>query len=962
MLSIQSARDSHYYYSEDLEPSPAKTLEADLRSVDPFWWTSRRTDNGWAKYQAPIDWPAFRRLAAGSDPQSGKRLVRDTYRDRVQFHDLTFSAPKSVSLLWMSGDAATRRRIEILGCAAVERALDFVFSERLLYSRRGKAGWAHDPPAELVAPLFVHVLSRAGDPNKHVHVPLPNVAVREDGTTGALDTRRLLGWLHTVDAVFQCELSWGLVAEFGLFIVPSPYGFEVAGIKSDWLLRFSKRRRAIVAMARANGYETKDNPARARMDSLRTRPPKASLPSADDLERRWTAELAEIGLVRGDIWKAARHAVETARPAAQWNEREIRDRILAPIERQLETSPFLERRELFRLSLKAMLGGCSADMALEATTELIGNGRLIEVQSVHQSCYTSHANLRAQREILFLAGRRGVAPELPAAWVRRTLATSTASWLEVEQVAHALGRGTVSVLLCPSGPLRSRLLCLIGAVAKRAGLPHVIGHASTLRPEEFAEAYRLHASPSLGSAAGSFPNGGRAVIIVDEAGSVPLQKMAALIVQMAARNMKVILVDAADAMLPLQEWNAFRILGLHVGTSALSVAMRRQSGWMRAATLDFGRGGGGRAFAEYERRGLVTWAADQADAMSTIIHELEADILGELGQTRRLVVTPTWASARALTPTLRAICRSAGLLQGADIRLTAEGEESNGAKRPREIMVAVGDRLALTRRVGGVQHWIASGIGTVVSVRSGVTAAVAVQLDGGGLQWIEDARLIDYAYALPWSSASDVSCDRAWLLVSGALGPADAAIAFTRQHETLRVVLDTNSLIGPAYGRDQRREPASFAEITQMARNFVVSEMSDPARAGRLDPIAPGAAMAGAVGASATLRRRMSARCRGARYPLPRLDAAFLTKWEPRLRAVFGQAMAAACAWRTSLWSLASANWRRSAVPAEIRPLEAKATSSGAAGVSTPAKPAARYRAPEGAIDAGRDDPAVGLG
>jgi len=52
-----------------------------------------------------VDREAFERLCDNLDPQSGRQLTARTRSDRTVGYDLTFSVPKSVSLLYaMSGD------------------------------------------------------------------------------------------------------------------------------------------------------------------------------------------------------------------------------------------------------------------------------------------------------------------------------------------------------------------------------------------------------------------------------------------------------------------------------------------------------------------------------------------------------------------------------------------------------------------------------------------------------------------------------------------------------------------------------------------------------------------------------------------------------------------------------------------------------------------------------------------
>src|SRR4051794_4307638 len=58
-----------------------------------------------------VDADELRRVLAGLDPRDGSALRDASSRVRLAGFDLTFSAPKSVSILFGVGDAALRARV-----------------------------------------------------------------------------------------------------------------------------------------------------------------------------------------------------------------------------------------------------------------------------------------------------------------------------------------------------------------------------------------------------------------------------------------------------------------------------------------------------------------------------------------------------------------------------------------------------------------------------------------------------------------------------------------------------------------------------------------------------------------------------------------------------------------------------------------------------------------------------------
>ena len=115
------------------------------------------------------------RLCAGFDPHDpSKRLVRNAGKEtRNPGHDLTFSAPKSLSCAWSVADPELKRAIEEKHRAAVKAALSFL-EEKVGFARVGTDGQER-VRCPLLFALFDHGTSRAEDQQLHTHALLINV-------------------------------------------------------------------------------------------------------------------------------------------------------------------------------------------------------------------------------------------------------------------------------------------------------------------------------------------------------------------------------------------------------------------------------------------------------------------------------------------------------------------------------------------------------------------------------------------------------------------------------------------------------------------------------------------------------------------------------------------------------------------------------------------------------------------
>ena len=188
---------------------------------------------------------------------------------QVPYFDLTVSAVKSVSVLHASYRVCARQarnrgeddqaaafdaRADELEDALMESAREAVswLERHAAYTRTGhhsaRTGEWRDGGG-LVASLFLHHLSRDGDPQLHVHVAIWNRIQRADGaddTWRTLDSRSLhgqrLGVAPVADRILETRLS-----ALGYAMVPRAdgNGAEVGGVSQDVMDLFSSRAVAV---------------------------------------------------------------------------------------------------------------------------------------------------------------------------------------------------------------------------------------------------------------------------------------------------------------------------------------------------------------------------------------------------------------------------------------------------------------------------------------------------------------------------------------------------------------------------------------------------------------------------------------------------------------------------------------------------------------------------------------------
>jgi conjugative relaxase-like TrwC/TraI family protein len=246
-----------------------------------------------------VDADAFGALIAGTDPTSGEVLRTGSGRDRVCALDLTFSAPKSVSVLFAIGDGETSRALVDAHEEAVGAAVGYLEREACRV-RRGRGGRVELDADGLVAAAYRHRMSRAGQPQLHTHVVAANLALGSDGRWSALHGYPIFRHAKAAGSLYQAHLRaavrerlpwarWGEVRK-GMA--------ELEGVPGGVLAHFSRRRAEILEWLEAEDRSGRQSAEKA---ALATREPKTEPVALAPWCERVRAEAAEHGFGREEL-------------------------------------------------------------------------------------------------------------------------------------------------------------------------------------------------------------------------------------------------------------------------------------------------------------------------------------------------------------------------------------------------------------------------------------------------------------------------------------------------------------------------------------------------------------------------------------------------------------------------------------------------------------------------------------
>ena len=253
------------------------------------------------------------------DGQSPNGAQGRAFTDKsVHGFDLTFGAPKSVSLIRALTHDIAEKVLATAHTRAVQAAMEYLQQHAgytRVYNRITGTRDLHRLPG-LVAIAYQHETSRCGDPHLHTHVIVPNRQPRRDGQLVSIDSKSLHHEAKAAGIIYQAVLRHELHAERGFEwnpVDPHTGMAEIAGVTSDTIKAWSQRSTRLREWAKNNLVIADGEPTAAQLATAQkaTRPAKPESLAWGDVKEQWRADERGLQLNR-DVHFQARAERRTA--------------------------------------------------------------------------------------------------------------------------------------------------------------------------------------------------------------------------------------------------------------------------------------------------------------------------------------------------------------------------------------------------------------------------------------------------------------------------------------------------------------------------------------------------------------------------------------------------------------------------------------------------------------------------
>jgi conjugative relaxase-like TrwC/TraI family protein len=266
----------------------------------------------------PVSKDDFVNLLSGKDIQGNQIIhsgVGKNQGERRAGVDLTFSAPKSLSILSEIVGGEEGERFRDAHDRAVVTTLQYVEANYAQARQSDSGRVSRVDTGNLLIATFQHNLSRQLDPQLHTHAVLINQTLRQDEKMVAVDYREIYDNKMLIGQFYRNELAANL-KEIGYTVSSDDKGlFEVSGIDKTLLDTFSRRSEQIdsrIKELKESGlYPNAQESKLKEIAALGSREAKQDV-DINDLRQSWEDRLKDLGYTSETIIDHVVHASITA--------------------------------------------------------------------------------------------------------------------------------------------------------------------------------------------------------------------------------------------------------------------------------------------------------------------------------------------------------------------------------------------------------------------------------------------------------------------------------------------------------------------------------------------------------------------------------------------------------------------------------------------------------------------------
>lgn len=690
-------------------------------------------------------------LAKGFDTK-GKALVSNAGTEHRMGMDLTFSAPKSVSVCFGLAGEDLRVAIQTAHENAVKAALTYA-EQHFIQVRQG---FEDNKQRRIVTTgnalfaLFEHGSSRSNDPLLHTHALLLNFSQVANGEYRCLEAPQIFNYKKTLGGLYRCELAHQL-EKLGFETEQDAEFFKLTATPDELCKLFSKRSNEIKELLDESGFG-RANAKLKQNAALFTRQKKSHI-SRDQLYQNWSVEAEQVN---------------------QWKPEQSLKAHIEP--RQIDKTAFLEslteKKSLFtypdlleKIFIHYQHSGLPSCEAEAFAKNILESEEIRQINHPQAGlCYTTEHQYQLEmnfyKNITSYASQSGFAPT----FIDTDNALAAHSLNEEQQVAFnqiCRNYSNVALLNGAPGTGKSYLLKAVKA-AYQASKYSVIGCALAASAAEELEKSSGINSQTIDSLLIELETGRKllkrnSVIIIDEAGMCGVKKLSKLYQFAQQSNSKLILVGDHNQLSPIESGLAFSNLINTLPAAYLNDIQRQKAKRDRNNVRLIEQGKSAQVLMDLKSRGLLTFDTDKVRCKFRLVDDW-FKVSNDNFQ-NSLILASTRYDVADLNLIARAKLLDAGLLSAVSAQMTNHENE--------ELTIAEGERIMFrsNNRKLDVKNGSTGIVTEVIQNRRTRHLAMTVLLDNGKQVELNtaDYNAVEYGYAMSIHKSQGKTVDNSFV-------------------------------------------------------------------------------------------------------------------------------------------------------------------------------------------------------
>lgn len=774
-----------------------------------------------------IEYSDYNNLMEGFSP-NGHPLVQNAGDDaRRCAWDCTFSVPKSISVLWACSTPTLQKKIEEAMRQAVQEAIHTMESKAAI-TRRGKGSKQYEEVSGLIVATYEHCTNRAQEPQLHTHALVLNVAPREDGTFGSIDSYKIYRWIKPLGAIFRSEMAFQM-KKLGFEIEPDSDSFRIKGIPKEICDDYSSRTKDIQKELNNAGLKSSAS-KEGQHFKLTTRQRKSDV-NRNTLFKHWREEINQKGLTQAIIQDLV-EAEKTSQP-------NFLDHALILAELTERKSTFTEQDLFYLVAVKASHCGINAEQAQLFIQLIIENESVITLSrnEAYSPLFTTREVLLNEQLMIedakLLANNHS--KTLESSLIKNAIKEAEAQLgfdFDAEQKAaidYTLESGDFCITQGSAGAGKTTLMLAAKIAYENQGLQ--IAGASIAKKaadnlfEETGISSRTIASYINLIEKGQHPLRNIDVLVIDEAGLVSSTDLQALLYEARTSNCKLILTGEDRQLDAINKGGALRYLSRPeiLGTQRIGTIRRQRQGWARQVVADLRDGRSESALNILREKSCLHWAENKETAKQALIKDWHHYQKAHPDK-QSLVLAQQWKDVKVLSEAIRNIYIKEGRVGTENVPL-----QCSVADKLFNYEFSVGDRVKFCRNDYRALQVSNGTLGTIKKIESLKNdTRLTIEIDDKrtvsflSSEYSDDIGVnLCHAYALTIFSSQGTTIDgNTFTLYSGSMNRANTYVALSRHKD------ESHLYINSAEINERCRAKDISVELTQEMREAQLAELT----------------------------------------------------------------------------------------------------------------------------------------